>query len=453
MNLNKLAYIFVFLFLFCKIAYAEKNTQNLHTLKVGVNVRFRYEYQNNFNIKSYGKNPVTGEKNDGFIIGRFRTGIDYYFLSKLHLSLWIQDSRVWDLDIPDDVFYKYNFNREHNPYKDPIELWDSYIHIIEPLDFPITIKAGRQRIYFGDNRVFGPGEWGNTGSWIWDAVRSDIRFNSGYLSAFYGRSEIHDPDDFSLNHRHGYECLGFYGHFATPKKLIFFEPFSMTKKDNHNRYKGESGQYGDLDTYYFGARTYSAYIKGFKFDVLYVSQKGDYSRDDVDAYGYHVWLGYKIDSIFLKPQISLEYSYGSGDKNPTDGRHETFDGAYGSKDRAYGRMNLFKWQNLKDQEANLELYPGKNSYVKLEFHRFYLAQKRDGWYHNAKIYRDKSGGSTDKVGKEFDILVKFSPLKYTELQVGYGHFWPDEFAKRVTSNTQADWVFFMVTYKFSTKLF
>ncbi len=90
-----------------------------------------------------------------------------------------------------------------------------------------------------------------------------------------------------------------------------------------------------------------------------MTQKGDYSQDDVDAYGYHVWLGYKLTSIYLKPQISLEYSYGSGDSNPRDGKHETFDGAYGSKDKAYGRMNLFKWQNLKDQEINLELYPGK----------------------------------------------------------------------------------------------
>ncbi len=137
---------------------------------------------------------------------------------------------MWDLDIPDDDFYKYNFNREHNPYKDPMEIWDSYIELIEPANLPITIKAGRQRIYFGNNRIFGPGQWGNTGSWIWDAARANVKVPVGYLSAFYGRSEIHDPDDFSLNHRHGYECLGFYGHIKMPDNLIFLEPFSMTKK-------------------------------------------------------------------------------------------------------------------------------------------------------------------------------------------------------------------------------
>lgn len=111
-----------------------------------------------------------------------------------------------------------------------MEIWDSYIELIEPANLPITIKAGRQRIYFGNNRIFGPGQWGNTGSWIWDAARANVKVPVGYLSAFYGRSEIHDPDDFSLNHRHGYECLGFYGHIKMPDNLIFLEPFSMTKK-------------------------------------------------------------------------------------------------------------------------------------------------------------------------------------------------------------------------------
>ena len=454
MILYRIFFICLTIFLsISEFCFGELITNKKHRLDLGLNVRFRYEYQNNFNIKSYGKDPVVGEQDDGFLIGRIRTGIDYYFSSKLHVSLWIQDSRVWDLDVPDKTFYKYNFNREHNPYKDPLELWNSYVELIEPFSLPVTIKAGRQRIHFGDNRIFGPGEWGNTGSWIWDAIKSDFKFKSGYLSVFYGRSEIHDPDDFSLNHRHGYECVGLYSHFDVFKKLFFIEPFTMTKKDNHNRYKSEKGIYGDLDTYYYGVRAYTGYIKGFKINLLYVTQQGDYSKDDVDAYGYHAWIGYKLNSFILKPQFSIEYSFASGDSNPKDGKHETFDGAYGSKDKAYGRMNLFKWQNIKDQEVNLELYPSEKSYIKLEFHRFYLAEKKDAWYHNAKIYRDKRGNSGDFVGKEFDVVAKFKPLKKTEIQIGYGHFWPDEFAKNVASNSQADWIFFMITKKFSTKIY
>ncbi len=424
-----------------------------NSLYFGTNIRFRYEYQNNFNIKSYSDHPVVGKADDSFLLGRFRTGIDYWYTKNLHLKLWLQDSRVWGLNISDNRFYKYNFNREHNPYRDPFELWDSYLEIKSPFDVPLRIRAGRQRIYFGDNRVFGPGQWGNTGSWIWDAVRASYTFNQDAFDVFYGRTEIHDPHDFSLNHRHGYECLGFYGHLDIYKKLLWIEPFSMTKRDTHKRYKGEDGRFGDLNSYYIGMRGYINDLKGFFLDLTYLTQRGDYARDTIRAYAYHILFGYKFDSLYFKPKVSGEYSYASGDSNPYDHTHETFDAAYGSRDKAYGRMNLFKWENLRDEELNLELYPTKSTYCKLEFHRFYLAEKKDAWYLNPKAYRDKTGNSGDRVGSEFDIVTRFKIYKKDEIQMGYGHFWPSEFAKKIASNSQADWVFVMLVYNFSTKLF
>lgn len=88
MNPGKTIFIFLVLFLSSGVLYAETSHQKLHSLKLGVNVRFRYEYQNNFNIKSYGKDPVVGEENDGFIIGRFRTGLDYYFFCQNYICLY-----------------------------------------------------------------------------------------------------------------------------------------------------------------------------------------------------------------------------------------------------------------------------------------------------------------------------------------------------------------------------
>jgi len=34
---------------------------------------------------------------------------------------------------------------------------------------PFGFKAGRQQINYRDNRVFGPGQWGNVGRYTWDA--------------------------------------------------------------------------------------------------------------------------------------------------------------------------------------------------------------------------------------------------------------------------------------------
>ncbi len=112
-------------------------------------------------------------------------------------------------------------------------------------------------------------------------------------------------------------------------------------------------------------------------------------------------------------------------------------------------MNLFRWQNIRDAQVNLELRPRKWAYCKAELHQFWLDEDKDGWSLNRKFYRDKTGNSGNKVGKEFDFVSRVDFLKGHQVQVGYGHFWPDEFAKKQASSKQADWFFLQWQYKFS----
>ena len=420
-------------------------------LTFGTNIRFRCEFQDNFNQKYYGDNLVRGSSDDGLLLGRFRAGFDYRPFQNIHLALWMQDSEVWDIALPDSAFYKGTFGMEHNPNKDRWELWDAYLEVKGLFDLPLTFKGGRQRIYYGNKRIFGPGQWGNTGRWIWDAAKFSYKFKGGFVDAYYGRTQLHEPGEFSLNHRHGFESAGFYSHFELPGSLfnIVIEPFFMTKDDDHNRYKGEDQRMRNLDSYYLGLRSCRKNIKGFDYDLTYISQRGDFAHDDIEAYGYHLLLAYNFKKISIKPRISIEYSFGSGDSNPNDGDHETFDGAFGARDKMYGRMNLFHWKNIKDAQINLEIKPKKWFYLKVEFHKFWLAEREDAWYLNAREYRDKSGRSGDKVGKELDILARFNLPKKNQIQIGFGHFWPDEFAKKKASHKQANWIFFQWMYQFS----
>ncbi len=434
----------------CRVAHAEDAK-----LKFGSDIRLRYEFQDDFNMKYYGDNPPQGSSNDdGFLLGRFRAGLDYFPSHMTHLALWMQDAEAWDLAIPDSAFYNSTLGDENNPYKDRWELWKAFIETKGLFNLPLGMKAGRQRIFFGDKRVFGPGEWGNTGRWIWDALKLSYRFDKGFLDMYYGRTMIHNPDQFSLKHRHFYESFGMYSHVDLPKSMysIAVEPFFMTKRDNHRRYKGEDGLYGTLDSWYAGFRAYKKDIMGFDWDFTYVRQFGDYADDDIEAYGYHLLFGYRMKDISMSPRFSFEYSYASGDSNPYDHDHGRFDGAFGARDKMYGRMNLFRWQNIEDAQVNLELEPSEGSYVKAEFHKFWLAEDKDGWSLNPKAYRDKTGLAGDDVGKEFDIVARYDYTKATQIQVGFGHFWPGEFTKRLASGEQANWVFLQWEYKFTTGL-
>ncbi len=414
-------------------------------------VRFRYEVQDNFNIRSYGEAPVAGESDDNFTLGRLRLGFRYSPVKNLILSAGIQHALVWGLAFKDEDFFNAKFNREHNPYKDKWEPYNTYMELRNILSQPLSIKAGRQLITYGDKRVFGPGQWGNSGKWLWDAVKAKYKWGQGFIDAYYGKTIIHDPGVVSISHRHGYDSVGFYGHFDIPVPGCAFivEPFAMTKKDNHNRYRGEDGTPGDLDTYYVGARAFFSTQGGLDLDITYVTQNGDLASDDVDAYGYHVLAGYHARRLPLRPFFSTEYSYGSGDSDPLDGKHETFDAAFGARDTMYGRMNLFQWKNIKDAQVNLGLVPYSKVHIKLEYHKFWLAEKKDAWYLNPKAYRDKSGNSGGEVGREFDVVAKLDLPAGNQVQVGYGHFWPSGFAKRLASDDEANWIFVQWQIRFT----
>jgi hypothetical protein len=428
---------------------AKQEIKKKNKLKFWSNIRFRYEMQDNHNAQYYGSDPAKGKEDDTFLLGRFRFGFHYNLNEIIHLSVGIQHSEVWDLALKEDDFYKSIFGHPNNPYEDSWEPFDTYIEIKNLL--PFSIKAGRQLIYYGNMRVYGPGQWGNTGRWIWDAVKLHYPFKKGFLDTYYGQTMIHDPTHLSWTHRSGFKSVGFYGQFKLPENFlgIAIEPFSMTKTNDHDLYTGEDGQVGDFDSYYVGARIFTKDYKGFEFDVTYVKQEGDSASDDIDAYGYHCLLGYRFKQIPLKPRVSLEYTYASGDDDPTDGSLETFDGAFGARDKMMGRMNLFHWMNLKDAQINLDFNPMKNLSFTLGYHQFWLAEKKDAWYLNKKAYRDKSGNSGDEVGKEFDIIGKWTIPKGMEIQLGYGHFWPDEFAENKASDKEANWVFLQFLYKFS----
>jgi len=423
-------------------------------LVFGTDIRLRYEFQDNFNQKYYGDNPKQGASDDGFLLGRFRAGLDYRPCETIHLTVWMQHSEVWDMALPDSAFYNQKLEREHNPNKDPWELSDTYLEVKRPFELPLVFKGGRQRIIYGNKRIFGPGQWGNTGRWIWDAVSLSYPFNRGFVDVYYGRTVIHDPDEFSLTHRHFYESLGSYGHFALPQYLLgfVFEPFMMTKRDNHNVYTAEDGITKDLDAYYAGIRVFRDDLRGLDVDMTYLREFGDYSHDALEAYAYHILFAYQFKSLRIRPRVSVEYSVASGDSDPADGDRGTFDGAFGARDKMYGRMNLFHWMNIKDAQVNLEGNPGRWCYFKLGFHQFWLAEEKDAWYLNAKEYRDKTGESGHAVGKELDMVVKVDLPRKNEIQLGFGHFWPDEFAKNQAANKQASWVFLQWEYQFSWAL-
>jgi hypothetical protein len=418
-------------------------------LNVDGEVRLRYEMFDNFNDKYYGANPSKGEAEDVFLLSRIRLGLDYTATDTLSARLCIQDARAFGWGFSHEDWYSREFGMEDNPQEDYLELSDAYI--IKSFErIPLTMIAGRQRIMYGDGRAFGPGEWKNSGRWIWDAVKFSWKRDKDYLDLFYGKTVLHDHDDFSLTHRHGYEGAGLYGHIGYG--TFSFEPMAVMKANRHGNELYERSK-----TYYGGLRFYDTDVGNLFYDAMFIKSFGTKrltsgKEVDISAYGYHVEAGYNFRSITWKPRFGMAYSFAKGD-NPATEKDERFDGVFGASDRYYGRMNLMQWSNMKDMEAFIILKPSETLQIKGEYHRFLADEKGDKWL-SYKI----ASMTEDHYGDEFDVVTSYTLNKSWGFQAGVGCFMPGRYIREASTKTpditdNTAWsAFLQITYSFDIDL-
>jgi len=255
----------------------------------------------------------------------------------------------------------------------------------------------------------------------------------------FGDRVRYDPDDFDGDHQQFHA----YGVYAMLKNLPWRVDLFYLKKESHGNFVvGPHGETLALDVSTFGFYLDGKLHQRWDYGGTFAHSFGMRAHAGVEAYGLNARLG-RTFALPWKPRIGFEFSYGSGDPDPTSGRHQTFDGLFGAIDRVYGRMNLFAWMNLQDYQTSLSLEPGEKLDVRLDWHYFRLDKARDAWYYcNSRPQRwDPTGAAGSDLGHEIDLVVKYKCSRCLNLQAGYAHFFPGLFIQRTGPSPDADWAF------------
>ena len=372
-------------------------------LDIGGGLRLRGQFQENFNIKKYAQG------NDGFGEERLRLEYSLRFMDDINFLVQLQDAHVGGLKFTKDDFFP-----PYSSYVNPFDVRQMYGEYRNIANTPLGVKFGRQTIFYGDNRIFGPAEWCNVGRYFWDGIKFLLSTKYCTMDLFTAKQVISDPYD--LDTKHSDAIMG--GLYSA---VTFFNPaidlFYALKLDDENR---------------FSCSTLGTRIDG-NFSMLFYSgtfayQFGDTGTKKIDAYGLHARMGYLIP-IAWHPEMGVEYSYASGDDDPADEMYKTFDGVFGAIDLFYGRMALFSWMNLKDYQINLDIKPTRKISATLQHHWFELAEKKDAWYYgNRKAQRmDITGASGSFLGSEILLTVKYILNSHFNIYTGYCRFFPGEF--------------------------
>ena len=295
-----------------------------------------------------------------------------------------------------------------------------------------------------NRRVFGPGDWGNTGRYIWDAA--NIKYSNRFLTTqmVFGYNIMHQPNVFPNVNKEGTYA---FATFNSIKNLPFLiDLFYVYKYDETGKYISESNISGNLYASYIGSKVQKTH-HNLNLMFLGAYQFGKYATDKISAFGITTQLNYKFNTTW-KPELMLTYIYASGDNNLKNGIHQTFDGIFsGSDTDLYSWMNFIFWKNVHQYRADLILNPAKKISVRSEYHAYFLDKTKDAWCFPGKAMRqDKQGLSGSFVGQELDFISKIKIFKWFQFWGGYCFFVPGDFVKKTGNSPLAQWFFGELTF-------
>lgn len=429
---------------------------------LGGQIRARFEHKEDFAVPTVAGavdfRTTTPIDNNSFLLLREKVHVGYKPVDWFSIFGEGRDSR----SIGD--------RRTPNPEEDPFDLHQAYIHLGDISAFPLTAKIGRQELAYGDERLIGAFDWSTIGR-VFDAAKVRTENEMGWVDAFVGRVVIPDSDDFNV--ANDYDFLS--GIYTSSKKLLPWQETQLyflarnVSDDSPNAIGAGLAPWmtgaSPRDIYTFGLRLKSlpGELSGWDYSAELAGQLGNFStaapapRLEHQAYAAHVATGYTLEESFGKPRMGIEYNFASGDSDPTDGKHETFDNLFPTNHKFYGYMDFVSWQNIHNVRLTGSLKPLSKLTLQADYHAFWLAETQDFFYQVNGSPRAAGGyginpGAGSYVGSEVDIVGTYAISSYASVQLGYGHFFVGDYVKdslaTVGGATDADFVYLQFAFNF-----
>ncbi len=394
-------------------------------MRFGGEERIRMEYINGSGFRSI---------NDSYLLDRLRLNLRIRPLPWLSLNFQAEDARV----------FGQNTLPAPASQKDSLDLRLGYAQVGLD-DGRMTVRVGRQGLDFGDGRLLADPNWSNVGR-SFDAARLTLRRGAVKVDLFSGIAVRVNQLDFDQSTPGGH----FHGAYGSMGGLIphaTVEPYFFWRLE-HN-YKCESGTTGNLDERTFGVRVSGTLPLNLDYASETASQKGSYANDGVSAWTGRWVLGETLPDTRHRPRLFFEYARASGDGDPKDGRHGTFDPLFPSSHDKYGLTDLFGSTNIVYLRPGAQYTVRPGMTLSLAYGDFRLARSRDALYVAGKEFaRSADGTAGSHVGREIDLNGLFALSKSTQLNIGYGRLFPGEFLKRTTSGVPFNIVFCNLTQRF-----
>jgi hypothetical protein len=365
-------------------------------------------------------------------------------------------------------------DRNPNMDADQFDLHQGFVSLGDAKLFPITAKIGRQEMLYGEERLIGNGDWSNIPR-AFDAATLRFENENVWVDAFASRVVL--PVNHHFNVANDYDWFSGIYTFSTnwiPRQETHF--YLLSRNSSGQAATAVNGALVGLpsarDIVTLGTRVkslpgqwhgwdYAAEIAGQLGSINVSGRRLDHQALAATASGGYTWT-----KAWGSPRLGVEYNFSSGDRNPNDGKNETFDPLFGTNHKLYGYMDLVGWRNIHNPRLSAAIKPVQRLLLTLDYHLFWLADNHDFFYPETGPGRGAAGPTNPGepvsygrnpqfgsfLGSEIDLDATYTISRWASLRTGYGHFFIGDYIRNSLSNvggaTGADWVYVQATLAF-----
>lgn len=387
------------------------------------------------------------ERMEGFDgLGFNSTREDLYWLSRFRFNAIVTPSTQlsFQAQVQDARVARKTVGPTGAPFKAAMDLRMAFADV-GAASGPVTVRAGRQELVYGEQRLVGHVSWLNAAR-TFDGVKATFR-TKGFAADVFATSLVRIQEGEFDKSGAGNRFAGVYG---TTTKLIPFaavEPYVFFKRDVNLR--PEAGGLGTLKETTTGVRIAGRLPARLDYGVEMAMQRGSLGTDDISAWAGH-WQLRETFPGRAAVRLTGEYNFASGDSDPADNVRGTFDQLYPTPHDKYGLADQIGWKNVHHARAGFEITPFRGFPVTANYHSWWLAEEKDAIYNagSAVVARVAAGALDRHVGQEIDFQVSRALTPQIQAAAGYAHIVPGAFLKEATPGASYSHPYVMVTYVF-----
>jgi hypothetical protein len=400
-------------------------------ISFGLEERLRWEGMENQGFKR--------NDDDNYLLNRWRFGMQIKPTSWFKIVGQMQDARAWFQQPP---LQPPNTNR--------FDLKLAYAEIGDPEHQWISVRVGRQLINYNDT-IIANSEWRNQAR-SYDAVVTNLHVNRVHLGIF-AASVVIPMDEGISHHTEGNNIYGMYGRIDNvmlPTSTL--EPFVLWRVDPSvsvvptSESKAKTGHESEQA---YGIRYKGLAFNNFDYSIEGIREEGTDGDNAIRAWGTTEGIAYRFAPVPWKPRVFTQYDYASGDKNPKDPVHETFDTMYPTAHDRFGISDQFGWQNIKAIRTGFTVEPHNRWTLTGQWLDFWLASATDSLYNTSggSIIRNTAGTAGNHIGQELDAYTWYEINRHVNVGVGVGHILPGQYLDIMEKGAHFTYPYFAVNFK------